>query len=116
MVTGPGGVGKRRLVETLVRSLLCPRPDADGGTGHDADNQVQDGSLQTLYEVVSSINTAHGLDDLLTRFLFTLKRITQAHAAIIWVSHKPGHVELAARRTFRPVQSESEAIRAVTRA
>ena len=73
-----------------------PRPDADSSAGHDADNQVQDGSLQTLYEVVSSINTAHGLDDLLTRFLFTLKRITQAHAAIIWVSHKPGHVELAA--------------------
>jgi len=63
-----------------------------------ADNtrDLESESLQILYEVVSSINTAHGLDDLLTRFLFTLKRITRAHAAIIWVSHKPGHVELAA--------------------
>jgi len=52
-------------------------------------------SLQILYEVVSSINTAHGLDDLLTRFLFTLKRITQARAALIWVVHSPERVELA---------------------
>jgi two-component system nitrate/nitrite sensor histidine kinase NarX len=56
---------------------------------------LQADSLQVLYEVVSSINTAHGLDDLLTRFLFTLKRITQARAALIWVVHSPARVELA---------------------
>ena len=52
-------------------------------------------SLQILYEVVSSINTAHGLDDLMNRFLFTLKRITKAQAAAIWVTHLPNQVELA---------------------
>ena len=52
--------------------------------------------LQILYEVVSSINTAHGLDDLLTRFLFALKRTTRAQAAIIWFVHNPKRVELAA--------------------
>jgi two-component system nitrate/nitrite sensor histidine kinase NarX len=52
-------------------------------------------SLQVLYEVVSGINTAHGLDDLLTRFLYTLKRVTHAHAAAIWILQQR-HMELAA--------------------
>lgn len=62
-----------------------------------ADNtrDLESESLQILYEVVSSINTAHGLDDLLTRFLFTMKRITRAHAALIWVVHSRNQVELA---------------------
>ncbi len=86
------------LADDLVGIAVGQRhgTNRDDHSGHDSENQVHDGSLQTLYEVVSSINTAHGLDDLLTRFLFTLKRITQAQAAIIWVSHKPGQVELAA--------------------
>jgi two-component system nitrate/nitrite sensor histidine kinase NarX len=84
------------LADDLVGIAVGQQPGPDTKDGAEAQNQVHDGSLQTLYEVVSSINTAHGLDDLLTRFLFTLKRITQAQAAIIWVSHKPGHVELAA--------------------
>ena len=53
-------------------------------------------SLQILYEVVSSINTAHGVDDLLTRFLFALKRVTRAQAAAVWVVHTLNRVELAA--------------------
>lgn len=56
---------------------------------------LEDNSLQVLYEVVSGINTAHGQDDLLTRFLYTLKRITHAHAAAIWIRQQ-GHMELAA--------------------
>jgi two-component system nitrate/nitrite sensor histidine kinase NarX len=66
---------------------------------HEADTaateKLESESLQILYEVVSSINTAHGLDDLLTRFLFTLKRITQAQAAAIWVVQASNRVELA---------------------
>ena len=57
--------------------------------------QLEENSLQVLYEVVSGINTAHGLDDLLTRFLYTLKRVTHAHAAAIWIRQQ-GHMELAA--------------------
>ncbi|MGB5179723.1 MAG: ATP-binding protein [Gammaproteobacteria bacterium] len=53
-------------------------------------------SLQILYEVVSSINTAHGLDDLLTRFMYTLKRITGSQAAAIWILQNTGHMELSA--------------------
>ena len=57
---------------------------------------LEERSLQILYEVVSSINTAHSLDDLLTRFMYTLKRITQSRAAAIWVIQQPGKMELSA--------------------
>jgi two-component system nitrate/nitrite sensor histidine kinase NarX len=57
---------------------------------------LEERSLQILYEVVSSINTAHGLDDLLNRFLYTLKRITHARAAAIWVAQKQGLMDLSA--------------------
>ncbi|MDX2457680.1 MAG: histidine kinase [Gammaproteobacteria bacterium] len=53
-------------------------------------------SLKILYEIVSSINTSHGLDDLLTRFMYTLKRITQSRAAAIWIAQQPGQMELSA--------------------
>jgi len=73
-----------------VQSLRKTRP---GGLSDAQDSEQK--SLQILYEVVSSINTAHGLDDLMNRFLFTLKRITKAQAAAIWVTHLPNQVELA---------------------
>jgi hypothetical protein len=60
------------------------------------EHDLEERSLQILYEVVSSINTAHGLDDLLSRFLYTLKRITHARAAAIWVTQKQGALELSA--------------------
>ncbi len=60
------------------------------------EQDLEERSLQILYEVVSSINTAHGLDDLLSRFLYTLKRITHARAAAIWVTQKQGALELSA--------------------
>ena len=53
-------------------------------------------SLKILYDVVSSINTAHSLDDLLTRFMYTVKRITRAHGAAIWVDHNQQQTELGA--------------------
>jgi len=53
-------------------------------------------SLQILYEIVSSINASHGLDDLLTRFMYTLKRVTQSRAAAIWVAQQSGEMELSA--------------------
>ena len=53
-------------------------------------------SLQILYEVVAGINTAHSLDDLLTRFLYTLKRFTHAHGAAIWVENEQQLPELVA--------------------
>lgn len=56
----------------------------------------EEDSLKILYEVVAGINTAHGLDDLLTRFLYTLKRFTQARGAAIWLEDDQHLPELAA--------------------
>jgi two-component system nitrate/nitrite sensor histidine kinase NarX len=75
-----------------------PAPPAESRQGNGGMNEryLEENSLQVLYEVVSGINSAHGLDDLLTRFLFTLKRITHAHATAIWVTQNPGKMELSA--------------------
>jgi len=61
-----------------------------------AERSLEEKSLQILYEVVSSINTAHGLDDLLSRFMYTLKRITKSQAAVIWVLQNNGYMQLSA--------------------
>lgn len=73
---------------------LSARNSGRGKTRSDGEHR-DESSLQVLYEVVSGINTAHGLDDLLTRFLYTLKRVTHAPAAAIWIRQQ-GHMELAA--------------------
>jgi two-component system nitrate/nitrite sensor histidine kinase NarX len=80
-------------LNSLGKKLLSRRKNRLGGVSGTQESEQK--SLQILYEVVSSINTAHGLDDLMNRFLFTLKRITKAQAAAIWVIQLPNQVELA---------------------
>ena len=82
------------LTDDLNRLGSQLRTPAEPRTGSSGTRELESASLQILYEVVSSINTAHGLDDLLNRFLFTLKRITEAQAAVIWVASHPNRVEL----------------------
>ena len=57
---------------------MTRQPTAGKDTARFSEKNLEEKSLQILYEVVSSINTAHGLDDLLTRFMYTLKRITKS--------------------------------------
>ncbi|MGB5606692.1 MAG: histidine kinase [Gammaproteobacteria bacterium] len=64
------------------------------------EQDLEQHSTQILYEVVSSINTAHGLDDLLSRFLHTLKRITRAQAAVVWFTPNHGQMDLASSSGF----------------
>ena len=40
-------------------------------------------SLEVIYDVAASINISRDLDDLLTRFLFTLKDVVHARAAVV---------------------------------
>jgi len=74
---------------------MTRQPTAGNDAARFAEKNLEEKSLQILYEVVSSINTAHGLDDLLTRFMYTLKRITQSQAAAIWVLQNTGQMELS---------------------
>jgi two-component system nitrate/nitrite sensor histidine kinase NarX len=75
---------------------MSKQPSGKEDKARFGDQDLEERSLQILYEVVSSINTAHGLDDLLTRFMYTFKRITQSRAAAIWVSQQSGQMELSA--------------------
>jgi two-component system nitrate/nitrite sensor histidine kinase NarX len=78
-------IGKQMAATVVERPPVAPY-----GTNLDED------SLRILYDVVASINTSHSLDDLLTRFMYTLKRITQAQGAAIWVDHNQQQPELGA--------------------
>jgi len=80
------------LADDLDQIASRARSAHEGGSAPDLEKK----SLQILYEVVSSINTAHSLDDLLSRFMYTLKRTTNALAAAIWVDQHREQMELAA--------------------
>ncbi len=71
------------------------QPTAEYDMARSSEKDLEEKSLQILYEVVSSINTAHGLDDLLTRFMYTLKRVTKSQAAAIWIVQGTGQMELS---------------------
>ena len=53
-------------------------------------------SLEILYDVLASINASHDLDDLITRFIHGIKKITDAQAAIVWLMSDSGQMQLAA--------------------
>lgn len=53
-------------------------------------------SLEILYDVSASINTSRDLDDLLTRFLNTLKEVVAAKAATVRLIHPDGATRLVA--------------------
>ncbi len=51
-------------------------------------------SLEIIYDVAASINAARDLDDLLTRFLHTLKNVVQARAAVVRLVGDDGNMRL----------------------
>jgi GAF domain-containing protein len=65
-------------------------------TSEQNETPLEEEPLRILYELVSNINTAHSLDGLLTRFLYTFKRATSAHGAAIWVERNHQPPELSA--------------------
>jgi two-component system nitrate/nitrite sensor histidine kinase NarX len=75
---------------------MSSQPSGKQGNTRFDDQGLEERSLQILYEVVSSINTAHGLDDLLTRFMYTFRRVTQSRASAVWTTQQQGRMELSA--------------------
>lgn len=53
-------------------------------------------SLEILYELAASLNAARDLDDLLTRFLHTLRDVVDAHAATVRLLDENGQMRLVA--------------------
>jgi two-component system nitrate/nitrite sensor histidine kinase NarX len=91
----PAQGGRRTPDSTTQAPRMSPANNAHQPTGGTLASLEED-SLKILYEIVAGINTAHSLDDLLTRFLYTLKRFTQARGAAIWVENDQQVPELAA--------------------
>ena len=65
-------------------------------------------SLEILYELAASMNAARDLDDLLTRFLHTLKDVVDAHAATVRLLDDNGQMRLVASLGLDPQFAESE--------
>ena len=53
-------------------------------------------SLQVLYDVATSLNTSRDLNDLLTRFLHTMRDIVEARAGTVRLLRENGQMELVA--------------------
>ncbi|GAB6041364.1 hypothetical protein JCM17961_20380 [Endothiovibrio diazotrophicus] len=59
-------------------------------------------SLEILYELAANLNAARDLDDLLTRFLHTLKDVVDAHAATVRLLDDDGQMRLVASLGLDP--------------
>ena len=53
-------------------------------------------SLEVIYDIAANINISRDLDDLLTRFLFTLKDVVHARAAVVRLSTDDDQMRLVA--------------------
>ena len=65
-------------------------------------------SLQILYDVAASVNMARDLDELLTRFLYTLVDLVNARAGIVRLLDEDGCMELVAATGLSPEVLEQE--------
>lgn len=65
-------------------------------------------SLQVLYDVASCINNSHNLEELLTRFLHTMKDIMDAKAATVRLLTDDGHLRIVASVGLEEQDLESE--------
>lgn len=54
-------------------------------------------SLEILYDAAAGVTDFHGLDELLTRFLITLKNLVQAQAAMVRVLNDDNQMRLVAK-------------------
>lgn len=65
-------------------------------------------SLQILYDVAASVNMARDLDELLTRFLYTLVDLVGARAGIVRLLDEDGYMELIAATGLAPEVLDQE--------
>jgi len=66
--------------------------------------------LNVLYDVASCINESHNLEDLLQRFLYTLKKVVNAEAATVRLLDKDNNMRLVASIGLSDAAIEEEDI------
>ena len=67
-------------------------------------------SLQILYDVAASVNVSRDLDDLLTRFLHTLREVVDARAATVRLLDNDGQMRLVASVGLDPTVEERDRV------
>ncbi|MGD8615275.1 MAG: GAF domain-containing protein [Gammaproteobacteria bacterium] len=72
-------------------------------------------SLEILYDVAANINAARDLEDLLTRFLHTLKDVVDARAGIVRMLTTDGKMQLVASSGLSPKVVQQEQLIGVER-
>jgi len=72
-------------------------------------------SLEILYDVAANINAARDLEDLLTRFLHTLKDVVDARAGTVRMLTADGHMQLIASSGLAPEVVKQEQLISVDR-
>ncbi|HFD80263.1 MAG TPA: GAF domain-containing protein [Gammaproteobacteria bacterium] len=72
-------------------------------------------SLEILYDVAANINAARDLEDLLTRFLHTLKDVVDARAGTVRMLTSEGDMQLIAASGLAPEVVEQEQLVSVDR-
>lgn len=77
--------------------------------------QQKTNSLEILYDIAASINAARDLEDLLTRFLHTLKNVVNARAGTVRMLTDDGQMQLIASIGLSQEIVESERVVAVNR-
>jgi two-component system nitrate/nitrite sensor histidine kinase NarX len=77
--------------------------------------QQKTNSLEILYDVAASINAARDLEDLLTRFLHTLKNVVDARGGMVRMLTSDGRMQLIASSGLSPEIVEQEQLVSVER-
>jgi len=105
-----------RDINALGSDLQVLTRDMDNQVRHQTERLAQKThSLQVLYDIASSINSARDMDDLLTRFLRTLTELVGAVAATVRLVTNDGHMRLVASFGLDPDIVERERLVPVTR-
>ncbi|CAK0738871.1 Sensor protein [Gammaproteobacteria bacterium] len=105
-----------RDINALGSDLQVLTRDMDNQVRHQTERLAQKThSLQVLYDIASSINSARDMDDLLTRFLRTLTELVGAVAATVRLVTSDNQMRLVASFGLDPDIVERERLVPMTR-
>ena len=108
----PGGFDETaRDINALSERLQVLSRDLDEAVRQQTERiEQKTRSLQILYDVAASVNVSRDLDDLLTRFLHTLREVVDARAATVRLLDSDGQMRLVASVGLDPTVEERDRV------
>lgn len=101
--------GLARDINSLGETLQSLSTDLDNQVRKQTQRLAQKThSLKLLYDVAASINMSHDLNELLTRFLYTLKEVVEARCAAVRLLTEDGQMRLVASIGLDPEVAERD--------